>query len=140
MLFEVKVGVNKDGYEVYRVEADNIAAVVAKAHAEDEAPTDDNGFEYVGDADVSCLTRNWSDVTASDVKPVEAAATNRVTIRYTNYRGETADRVIVPEPSTLRFGSTEHHREPQWLFDALDVEKNAVRTFAMKDVHFWRPG
>lgn len=58
-----------------------------------------------------------------------------VRICYTNYRGETALRVIVPE--RIHFGSTDWHPEPQWLLDALDVEKQATRTFAMKDIRAW---
>jgi hypothetical protein len=40
-----------------------------------------------------------------------------VIIRYTNYRGETADRRIVP--ICIRYGSTQWHPEPQWLLEAL---------------------
>jgi predicted DNA-binding transcriptional regulator YafY len=58
-----------------------------------------------------------------------------VIIRYTNYRGETADRKIVPK--TIRFASTEWHPEPQWLLDAFDIEKQADRSFAMRDIHHW---
>lgn len=58
-----------------------------------------------------------------------------VRILYTNYRGETGLRRIVPE--RIHFGSTEWHSEPQWLLDALDVEKNAKRSFAMKDIRAW---
>lgn len=58
-----------------------------------------------------------------------------VEILYTNYRGETARRRIVP--GELRYGSTEFHPEPQWLLDALDVEKGVQRTFAMRDVKEW---
>ena len=58
-----------------------------------------------------------------------------VRVLYTNYRGETALRTIVPE--RLFFGSTEWHPEPQWLVEALDVEKGQNRTFAMKDVRAW---
>jgi hypothetical protein len=51
-----------------------------------------------------------------------------LTIIYTNWRGETAERSIVP----IRpwFGSTEWHPEPQWLLTAFDVEKQAARDFA----------
>lgn len=59
-----------------------------------------------------------------------------IEILYTNYRGETARRRIVP--SCLRFGSTEYHPEAQWLLDAFDIEKSAERTFAMRDVHEWK--
>jgi predicted DNA-binding transcriptional regulator YafY len=61
--------------------------------------------------------------------------TTAVVIRYTNYRGETSDRKIVPK--SIRFASTEWHPEPQWLLDAFDLEKQADRSFAMKDIHQW---
>src|SRR5690349_10917823 len=60
-----------------------------------------------------------------------------VIIRYTNYRGETADRRIVP--ICIRFGSTEWHPEEQWLLEAFDLDRNAPRAFALKDVLEWRP-
>jgi predicted DNA-binding transcriptional regulator YafY len=58
-----------------------------------------------------------------------------VKILYTNYRGETSRRVILPEK--IWFGSTEWHPEAQWLLDAHDVEKYAIRNFAMKDIKEW---
>lgn len=59
-----------------------------------------------------------------------------IEILYTNYRGETSRRRVVP--SSLRYGSTEYHPEPQWLLDAFDLEKRAERTFAMRDVQEWK--
>jgi len=44
-------------------------------------------------------------------------------------------RKIIPE--RIWFGSNEYHREDQWILDALDVEKNEKRSFAMKDIHWW---
>jgi predicted DNA-binding transcriptional regulator YafY len=58
-----------------------------------------------------------------------------VQILYTNYRGETSVRKI--QPKRLWFGTTEWHPEPQWLLDALDLDKNADRAFAMKDIRAW---
>jgi hypothetical protein len=58
-----------------------------------------------------------------------------VTIRYTNHRGETANRRIVPVG--IRFGTTEWHTEPQWLLQATDLDRDATRTFAMKDIMEW---
>jgi len=58
-----------------------------------------------------------------------------VRILYTNYRGETSLRTIVPEK--IWFGSTEWHPESQWLLDALDLEKSQGRSFAMKDIRAW---
>lgn len=57
-----------------------------------------------------------------------------ILIDYTNYKGVRAIREIGPL-SNLRWGTTEYHPEPQWLFDAMDIEKAAMRTFALSDVH-----
>lgn len=60
----------------------------------------------------------------------------QVTIVYTNYKGETAVRRIVPEK--IWFGATEWHPEPQWLLDAFDSDKQATRSFALKDITRWQ--
>ena len=54
-----------------------------------------------------------------------------VTLTYTNWKGETAQRRIIPR--RIWWGSTEWHPEPQWLLTALDVDKQADRDFALKD-------
>ena len=59
-------------------------------------------------------------------------AMEQLTVSYTNYRGETADRTI--KPMSIYYGSTEWHKEPQWLVNVWDVEKQAARTFALKDM------
>lgn len=59
----------------------------------------------------------------------------QVKIIYTNWRGETAERTIVP--IKIWFGSTEWHKEEQWLLRALDTEKQAERDFAIKDIQQW---
>lgn len=51
---------------------------------------------------------------------------------YRNYKGEVAQREIVP--FSLRYGTSDHHPEPQWLLEAYDPQKAANRTFALKDV------
>lgn len=58
-----------------------------------------------------------------------------VKILYTNYRGETSIRNIVPKE--LKFMSSEWHPEEQWCLITHDVEKNAERTFACKDIKSW---
>ena len=58
-----------------------------------------------------------------------------VKIVYKNYKGVTAVRHIVP--IEILFGHNEWHTEDQWLMRALDVEKNAERTFALKDISSW---
>ena len=59
-----------------------------------------------------------------------------ITILYTNYKGQTDCRDIIPE--RIWFGSTEWHPEEQWLLDAHDLGKDALRNFAMKDVKEWK--
>jgi hypothetical protein len=56
-----------------------------------------------------------------------------------DWRGERSRRRIYPVQNSDFFGATGHHVEPQWMFDAYDVEKKAIRTFAKKDVHSWTP-
>jgi predicted DNA-binding transcriptional regulator YafY len=56
----------------------------------------------------------------------------RVKILYTNWRGETKVREIIP--AEIVFVSTEWHPEEQWCLKAFDVEKKAERTFACKDI------
>lgn len=60
-----------------------------------------------------------------------------VEIDYTNHAGERSNRRIVPLQMT--FKSTEWHPVAQWILDAMDVDKAAERSFAMKDIHSWTP-
>ena len=60
-----------------------------------------------------------------------------VIIDYTNHRGERSERRI--RPGGMWYGVTEWHHDPQWLVDAIDLDKSESRTFAMKDIHSWRP-
>ena len=61
-----------------------------------------------------------------------------VEIDYTNHHGERAIRRIIPRHIFWSSGN-EWHPEPQWLLYARDLEKDADRTFAMKDIHSWKP-
>jgi hypothetical protein len=60
--------------------------------------------------------------------PVSEAGGEAITARYTNWRGETAERTFIPH--RVFFGSNEWHPEPQVLIEATDCEKGALRTFA----------
>ncbi len=60
----------------------------------------------------------------------------QVKIDYTNWRGERSVRTIIPKE--IIYSSNEYHKEEQWLLVAEDCEKNALRTFAMKDIHSWK--
>lgn len=54
-------------------------------------------------------------------------------VMYINYRGEASFRNI--RPIRVYYGSTEWHPEPQWIMQAYDLDKDAVRDFAMKDMY-----
>ena len=60
----------------------------------------------------------------------------RVVIDYINWKGERSVRTIMPEK--VFFAATEHHKTPQWILSAFDVEKKAWRHFAMADIKSWR--
>ena len=59
----------------------------------------------------------------------------QVKILYTNWKGETKYRNIIPK--SIEFKSTEWHKQEHWILNALDVDKNADRAFAMKDIKEW---
>ncbi len=59
-----------------------------------------------------------------------------VKILYTNWKGETATRTILPEK--IWFGHTEWHKEDQWLLHAMDLGKNEYRDFSLKDIISWQ--
>ena len=58
-----------------------------------------------------------------------------VTFTYKNHRGETSIRLV--RPIMIAFGATEFHPDPQWLLHGWDLNKEAERTFAMKDIKDW---
>jgi hypothetical protein len=58
-----------------------------------------------------------------------------VHILYTNWQGEVGWRRIVPKE--VIFASSSWHPEPQWVLTATDLDKNAERSFAIKDIHEW---
>lgn len=76
-------------------------------------------------------------------QPGEASARQnprQVKILYTNWRGEQAIRTIVPAEGGLYFGANEWHPEPQWLLEALDVDKRQTRQFALSGIKAWFHG
>lgn len=58
----------------------------------------------------------------------------RIQVKYTNWKGNTRVRTI--EPLDLWWGSTEYHKEEQFLLSAVDVETQEVKDFALKDCDF----
>ncbi|MDX1882711.1 DUF1653 domain-containing protein [Mycolicibacterium sp. 120270] len=61
-----------------------------------------------------------------------------VSIIYTNYRGETALRAVIPE--RLWYGNTDWHPADQWFLRAYDLDRKADRDFAVGDIKWWQDG
>jgi hypothetical protein len=59
-----------------------------------------------------------------------------VTIDYTNWRGVRSERRI--KPLSVVWGSNAFHKTEQWLLNAMDVDLQALRTFAVRDIHSWK--
>ena len=66
------------------------------------------------------------------------STSDAIHFRYTNWRGETSMRHA--SPISLRFGTSEWHRKPQWLLCAFDHDKNEAREFALSDCDFTTEG
>lgn len=60
-----------------------------------------------------------------------------VEIDYTSYKGIRSLRHVIPHE--IRFGTNDWHLEPQWLLVGFDTDRNQLREFALKDMHFWNP-
>lgn len=59
----------------------------------------------------------------------------KVKILYTNWKGVTSYRNIIPK--SIEFKATDWHQEEQWILNAFDVDKQADRGFALKDIKEW---
>jgi hypothetical protein len=55
-----------------------------------------------------------------------------VWILYKNWRNQTVWRRV--RPIRIWFGKTQHHPREQWFLDAIDLDKNTPRSFAMIDI------
>ncbi len=60
-----------------------------------------------------------------------------VVIDYTNWEGKRSERRILP--IVVMYGNNEWHPEDQWLLVATDLDRGHRRTFAMSNIHSWRP-
>lgn len=56
-------------------------------------------------------------------------------VKYKNWKGEIGIRHIIP--LEILYGSTEYHKEEQWLMKAWDLDKKDYRTYALRDVLEW---
>lgn len=98
---------------------------IAHALAEKEVPGD--GASFVG-LDRTRSRRNEETQVSGKV----------VNVFYTNWRGEGRYRNILPHSETLRFGTNEWHKEPQWLFKATCLESQTIKEFSMEGVSEWQ--
>lgn len=57
-----------------------------------------------------------------------------IKIDYTDYQGKREWRLVRPT-GNMMFKSSAWHPVPQWVIEAIDVRRNTVRHFAMKDIH-----
>jgi predicted DNA-binding transcriptional regulator YafY len=64
-------------------------------------------------------------------------SSREVSILYRNWKGEVAWRRIVP--LSISFESSQWHPVPQWIMRALDIDKEAERSFAIADIQNWKP-
>jgi hypothetical protein len=60
------------------------------------------------------------------------ADTTTMVFWYKNYKGEEGYRRV--RPVSIRFGTSEWHKEPQWFMLADDTENHKRREFAMRDI------
>ena len=51
------------------------------------------------------------------------------------YKGTKYRNII---PMSVEFKATQWHPEEQWILNAMDVDKNAQRAFAIKDIKEWK--
>lgn len=56
----------------------------------------------------------------------------KIRFYYNNWRGESAIREAIV--FGIFFGETKWHPKKQWIIEGFDVEKNAIRHFAMIDM------
>jgi hypothetical protein len=61
-----------------------------------------------------------------------AQHTEPLAFTYRNWRGEVGERKVIPR--YVHHGATEWHPEPQYLLRAFDLDKQADRDFAVKDI------
>jgi predicted DNA-binding transcriptional regulator YafY len=56
-------------------------------------------------------------------------------IVYTNWKGETERRHV--SPILFFFGLSQWHDGYQWFMSALDIDRDAPRTFALSGIRAW---
>jgi hypothetical protein len=89
--------------------------------------------DYIGPEGAASLAEMLC--VAEDANGAPPRPSEKVTLDYTNYRGERAIRTITPWG--VEWGSTDWHPEPGWLLTCYDHDKAACRTYALSGIHSW---
>jgi predicted DNA-binding transcriptional regulator YafY len=76
------------------------------------------------------IPATFIDLSVQDPAPIQ--------FTYTNYKGETEERHVKPLRRALWFGATLYHPALQWFLHGWDLDRNAERDFAVKDIEDWR--
>lgn len=72
-------------------------------------------------------------------QPIEIEEKKAVAVLYTNWRDETAWRIIYPLPCHPEFHSPEATYYPnEWILRVWDLEKNAERSYALSGIKDWK--
>lgn len=67
-------------------------------------------------------------------------AVPHIEVKYKNWRGETAIREIRPYVVYYDRNGTEFHPQPGWFLEVYDIERQAIRTYALADCDFRMTG
>ena len=60
-----------------------------------------------------------------------------VRFTYTNNRGQTGTRRVIP--LGIAYDRNEWNTEPQWLMTGWDLDRQAIRVYAMRLIRDWAP-
>ena len=53
---------------------------------------------------------------------------------YQNWKGEISTRTIDGNSINIYYGEVEWHKGEQWIMEAMDLDKQDIRHFALKDI------
>jgi predicted DNA-binding transcriptional regulator YafY len=66
--------------------------------------------------------------------PLEMVIPKPLQFYYRNWKGEHGLRRVRANTVYIFYGTTDWHKEEQWIMNAFDEDKQAIRGFAMKDI------
>lgn len=81
--------------------------------------------------------RDWFETNTEIIERTRyepVSTTEILRFRYKNWRGEIADRSVIPVRTTVAVSIYHNDGKPCWIMTAYDTEKNEMRDFALKDI------